>query len=268
MSTLPSHTDVIQLMAGQAKPGSERLFDQVVEKLAFGILTGRYPVGEVLPNETALSSELTVSRSAYREALKFLSSKGLIEAKQRTGTRVRPPVDWNLLDPDILRWSLHVGPSIDFARDLFELRRTIEPEATRLAALRRSDEDLASIEDALLQMEQLKPLSAGSISADLLFHERIFIASGNRALACLRSVVGPTILWSQNVKRVIGTKEFIDSLADHRRIFEAIAARDGELASAQSVLLITDALNTTTVAIEVEAAERQPHVSAARRTAS
>lgn len=252
MSTIPSHAQIIQLM-GPAKPGAERLFDQVVEKLALGILTGRYPPGDVLPNETALADEVTVSRSAYREALKFLSSKGLIEAKPKTGTRVRPPVDWNLLDPDILRWSLHAGPNMDFARDLFELRRTIEPEATRLAALRRSDEDLRSIEDALLRMETLKPLSAGSISADLQFHERIFVASGNRALACLKSVVGPTILWSQNVKRVIGPQEFVASLADHRRIYEAIAARDGELAAAQSVLLITSALNSTKVAIEKRA---------------
>jgi GntR family transcriptional regulator, galactonate operon transcriptional repressor len=268
MSTVPSHADVIQLMGHAAKPGAERLFDQVVEKLAFGILTGRYPVGDVLPNEVALANELTVSRSAYREALKFLSSKGLIEAKPRTGTRVRPPVDWNMLDPDILRWSLHVGPSIAFARDLFELRRTIEPEATRLAAIRRSDEDVDSIEDALLRMERLTPLSAGSISADLEFHERIFVASGNRALACLKSVVGPTILWSQNVKRVIGTEEFLASLADHRRIFEAIVARDGELAAAQSVMLITGALNTTTVAIEVEAAKGKPTGPSRRRTAS
>jgi GntR family transcriptional regulator, galactonate operon transcriptional repressor len=256
MSTIPSHAKVIQLM-GPSKPGTERLFDQVVEKLALGILTGRYPAGDVLPNETALADEVIVSRSAYREALKFLSSKGLIEAKPKTGTRVRPPVDWNLLDPDILRWSLHAGPSMEFARDLFELRRTIEPEATRLAALRRSDEDLRSIEEALSQMEKLKPLSAGSISADLHFHERIFVASGNRALACLKSVVGPTILWSQNVKRVIGPQEFVASLADHRRIFDAIVARDGELAAAQSVLLITGALNSTKVAIEKRAV-REP----------
>ena len=90
-----------------------------------------------------LADEVTVSRTAYREALKFLTSKGLIEAKPKTGTRVRPRGEWNLLDPDILRWSLQAGPSLDFARDLFELRRTIEPEATRLAALRHSDEDLA-----------------------------------------------------------------------------------------------------------------------------
>jgi GntR family transcriptional regulator, galactonate operon transcriptional repressor len=252
MSTIPSHAQVIQMM-GQTKPGAERLFDQVVEKIALGIITGRFPAGEVLPNESDLADELTVSRSAYREALKFLTSKGLIEAKPKTGTRVRPREDWNLLDPDILRWTLLAGPSIEFARDLFELRRTIEPEATRLAALRRTDADLRSIEDALVRMEQMKPLSTASITADLQFHERIFIASGNRALACLKSVVGPTILWSQDVKRVIGPQEFLASLADHRRIYEAIAARDSTLAAAQSVLLITGALNSTTTAIELGA---------------
>lgn len=252
MSTSATHAQVIQLM-GPSRRG-ERLFDQVVEKLALGIMTGRYPAGDVLPNESTLADELTVSRTAFREALKFLTAKGLIDARPKTGTRVRPRADWNLLDPDILRWTLLAGPSLDFARDLFELRRTIEPDATRLAALRRTDADLRGIEEALLRMERLKPLSTGSITADLHFHERIFVASGNRALACLKSVVGPTILWSQNVKKVIGTQEFLASLADHRRIYEAIAAQDGEVASAQAVLLITDALNSTTAAIEKRAA--------------
>lgn len=237
-------------LIGKPRAGTDRLFDQVVEMLALGIMSGRYAAGDILPNEAALAKDVSVSRSAYREAVKFLTSKGLIEARPKTGTRVRPRLDWNLLDPDILRWSLQAGPSVEFARDLFELRRIVEPEATRLAALRRTDADLAHIEDALVRMETNPPQSAPSIRADLDFHEHVFEATGNRALACLKNVVAPTILWSQEVKQAIGPDEFILSLKDHRRIFEALRAGDGEQAAAQATLLITDALNSTTLAIE------------------
>jgi GntR family transcriptional regulator, galactonate operon transcriptional repressor len=247
--TFAPHADVLQFIGtGPAQP--DRLFSQIVDKLAIGIVSGRYASGDVLPNESTLDVDVPVSRTAYREAIKFLTAKGLIEAKPKSGTRVRPLGDWNLLDPDILRWSLQGGPTVGFARDLFELRRTVEPEATRLAAIRRSDLDLHRIENALIRMETLKPMSTESISADLAFHEAIFEASGNRALACLKSVVSVTILWSQNVKRVVGTDEFVASLADHRRIYQAIAVGDGDVAAAQTVLLIADALSTTTFALQ------------------
>ena len=57
-----------------------------------------------LPNEGALSSELKISRTAVREAIKMLTAKGLVGSRPRRGTEVRPVSDWNLLDSDVLRW--------------------------------------------------------------------------------------------------------------------------------------------------------------------
>ena len=243
-----SRATVIELLgdvSGARAPNSDRLFGQVVDRLALGIVSGRYPTGALLPNESTLGHDIAVSRTAYREAIKFLTAKGLIEAKPKSGTRVRPQSDWNLLDPDILRWSLQGGVTIAFVRDLFELRRCIEPDAARLAAQRRSDIELAAIADALRAMETLPPLSTASIAADIAFHERIFEASGNRALTCLKSVVATTILWSLRVKKAADNGAFVRSVADHSRIYEAIAARDGVLAAAHSVALITGALTET-----------------------
>lgn len=269
MSTPNAHAEILPRLSGTGR--GERLFDQVVEMLAMGIVTERYPPGSVLPNEAALDVAVSVSRSAYREALKFLTSKGLIEAKPKFGTRVRPRSDWNLLDPDILRWSLQAGPSASFARDLFELRRAIEPEGARLAAMRRSEGDIERIEDAMARMERHAPMSTPSILADLDFHERILDASGNHALGCLKNVIAATILWSQNVKQAIGTAEFIASLKDHRRILDAIRLRDGDLAAARMTLLVADALESTTAAIEAGrrgaapgTAEPQPRKARAR----
>jgi GntR family transcriptional regulator, galactonate operon transcriptional repressor len=240
----PRQSKVVQL-PGQSPATADRLFNQIVDTIAIGIVSGHFAAGALLPNEGVLGGKITVSRTAHREAIKYLSAKGLIEAKRKSGTRVRPRTDWNLLDPDILRWSLVGGATRDFVRDLFELRRTIEPDAVRFAAARRTDEQLLKIENALIRMETLKPMSTEAIAADIEFHERIFEASGNQALSCLKGVVSTTILWSQNLKRQIGVAEFKRSLRDHRRIYEAIAAGDGELAAAHAVLLVADALNST-----------------------
>jgi DNA-binding FadR family transcriptional regulator len=233
-----------------ARPASgDRPFEQIVERLAIDIISGRHATGEQLPNETTLGLDISVSRTAFREALKYLTAKGLIEAKPRSGTRVRPRSAWNLLDPDILRWSLHAGPSLEFVRDLFELRRNIEPTAARLAALRHTVADLARLETALLGMELNEPIGPAAIDADLRFHEALFLATGNPALACLKDIVTTTILWSQRIKRPIGPSQFVDSLATHRRIFEAVRDRDGELAAAQTVMLVVEATNSTTAAM-------------------
>jgi GntR family transcriptional regulator, galactonate operon transcriptional repressor len=234
-------------------PQSDRLFGQVVDKIAIGIVGGHFAAGEQLPNEHELNGGMPVSRTAYREAIKFLTAKGLIEAKPKSGTRVRPRSDWNLLDPDILRWTLQGGATIEFARDLFELRRCLEPDVARLAAQRRSDAQLADIEQALHGMENHKPLSDGAIAADLAFHEHLFAATNNQTLACLKSAVSTTILWSLRVKRTSDNGAFVRSIPMHRHIFEAVAARDGELAAAHSTTLIASALTDTELALN-----RQP----------
>jgi GntR family transcriptional regulator, galactonate operon transcriptional repressor len=250
-------------------PSSLRPFDQVVDRLAVGIVSGRYPSGSLLPNESSLGADIDVSRTAYREALKFLAAKGLIEAKPKIGTRVRPQSDWNLLDPDILRWSLQGGVTVSFVRDLFELRRCVEPDAARLAAQRRSAAELEAIRVELVRMETLPPLTNASIAADIAFHERVFEASGNRALTCLKGVVATTVLWSLRIKRAADNGAFVRSIANHRLIYAAIAAHDGELAAALSVTLVTAALTDTEWALSLRTDQaKDDTISAAPRRAT
>ena len=75
------------------------------------------------------------SANALREAVKVLTGKGLISTAPRSGTKIRLMSDWNMLDPDVLRW--HADPetaSPEFLLDLIELRQIIEPRAAELAA--------------------------------------------------------------------------------------------------------------------------------------
>ncbi|AMJ61905.1 FadR/GntR family transcriptional regulator [Bosea sp. PAMC 26642] len=224
---------------------TDRLFGQVAQKLAVAIISGTVRAGELLPNEDDLRAEISVSRTAYREAVKVLTAKGLVEARPKSGTRVAPRDGWNLLDPDVLSWHFEADPNEKFIRDLFELRRFVEPSAARLAALRRTPADLARIETAYRGMIDNPPYAEVTIRADLAFHEAVFAAAQNSTLHCLASVVAATIQWSLLLKSADDKDYFVASLTDHERVLDAIIRRDGDLAAARMTTLVIDSLNTT-----------------------
>ncbi len=97
--------------------------------LGTAILRGDYAPESILPREAELMGTLGVSRTVLREALRTLTSKGLIESRPRVGTRVRPKHAWNLLDVDVLDWYSRVAEPMQFALKLQEMREMIEPYA-------------------------------------------------------------------------------------------------------------------------------------------
>lgn len=223
----------------------DRLFAQVAQKLAVAIITGRCGAGELLPNEDDLRGEISVSRTAYREAVKFLTGKGLVESRPKSGTRVAEREGWNLLDPDVLSWHFEADPNEQFIRDLFELRIQVEPAAARLAALRRSEDDIALLELAFRDMRDGIPYADATMRADLAFHEAIFQATRNAPFHCLAPVVGATIRWSLLLKSAEDEGIFAASLVDHERIMQAIIGREPDLAAARMTALVLDSLGTT-----------------------
>src|SRR3546814_6993652 len=84
-------------------------------------------------------STLTDTLFPYREAVRILAAKGLVESRPKTGTRVSPQAKWHLLDPDVLSWIFEFEPGDDLLASLFELRKIVEPEAAALAAQRRTE---------------------------------------------------------------------------------------------------------------------------------
>ena len=114
-------------------------------------MTGEYSPGTVLFVED-LERELRVSKTVVRESLKVLGAKGLVDSRPKRGTVVRPRTAWSLLDPDLLLWRQVSKNDPGFLRDLSEVRFIVEPEGARLAATRRTDRDLADLEQALEDM--------------------------------------------------------------------------------------------------------------------
>ena len=202
-----------------------RLHGALAHRLGVDILRGLHPSGETLPNEIESSSTLDISRSAYREAIRILAAKGMVESRPKMGTRVTERSRWNLLDPDVLRWMFEAEPSEAFILGLFELRLITEPAAASLAAQRRTDEHLRDMDAALIVMAAETLATEAGRQADLDFHDALMRATDNEALASLSSSIGAAVAWSTRYKQRVKALER-DPVPDHRAVYEAIARGD------------------------------------------
>src|ERR687885_155517 len=145
------------------------LHGAVVHEIGVRIVRGELEPGDTLP-ENGLLDEPGVSRTVLREAIKVLAAKRLVESRPKTGTRVRPRRDWNLLDPDVLAWQIEAGPDADFLGQALELRRMIEPAAARLAAERATDGQIAALRRAYKGMAAAGDALDAFMEPDLRFH--------------------------------------------------------------------------------------------------
>ncbi|HEX5768432.1 MAG TPA: FadR/GntR family transcriptional regulator [Burkholderiales bacterium] len=199
------------------KPRKRNLFGQAVEELGSRIVCGELQPGQLLL-ESDVCRELGTSRTVVREALKSLSAKGLVDTRTRTGTRVLEATHWNLLDLDVLGWRYAAMPRIQFFRELFELRRMIEPSAAALAAERATKADIEAIARAYADMQSAPHESAAAIDADLRFHRALLAAAHNELLAQMAGVIGAGLLTSFR----ISSSSFDVFVPQHGEVLEAI----------------------------------------------
>jgi DNA-binding FadR family transcriptional regulator len=227
----------------------ERLHGSIARKLGIAIVSGRIKPGETLDTEIDSSEKMSVSRTAYREAVRILAAKGLVVSRPKSGTQVCPRSAWHLLDPQVLEWLFDGPPSQDFLVGLFELRLIIEPAAAALAAERRSAADLAQLRSALQRMERHGLATADGQSADREFHDAILAATRNPALFALSSSIGAAVRWTTIFKQ---RKRRLprDPMPEHWRVFDAIAAGGADAARAAMENLVTLALADTRLAMK------------------
>jgi DNA-binding FadR family transcriptional regulator len=210
------------------------------------IVTGRLEPGTLLDYEIEASERLKVSRSAYREALCMLASKGLVEARPRVGTRVSAMRRWHLLDPDVLGWIFAATPDPKLIAALFELRRIVEPPAAALAAERRSTADLRTMERALEAMAQYSLGTACGCAANQEFHATLLSASANPFVESLTSGIGAAVARTSLFKQRHHTLAR-DPVSDHLRVFAAVRDRKPKLAQQAMTRLLNLALRDTPV---------------------
>jgi len=245
--TRPAAVNRIKLpMSGQ---GVRRIHGSIAHDLGVAILTGRYAPGDTLPGEIEFSEQLGVSRSAYREAIRMLAAKGLVESRPKTGTRVSDRNRWNVLDPEVLAWTFESEPSAVLIRDLFELRMIVEPAAAALAAERRNGVDLAHMGHALGEMARFGLATDEGRAADQAFHHAVLEAARNAPLIALSSSIAAAVSWTTIFKQR-RRKLPRDPLPDHRRIYEAIADADPAAAREAMTELVRLALQDTELSLE------------------
>jgi DNA-binding FadR family transcriptional regulator len=204
--------------------------DRVTSGLAKQILSGEVLQGALLPTEAELAAKFKVSRTALREAVRTLAAKGLVETRQRAGTRVRASDEWNRLDTDVLGWMGEIEPDLDFVRGLTEARQIIEPAAAEMAARRATARNLAAIEEAYDAMCAAKLTDLDACArADVAFHVAILRASRNPVLANLGNVIGAALM---NAFRLTtsASVNYRKTLAAHGEVFEAIRMRHADIA--------------------------------------
>ncbi|MEU0491427.1 FadR/GntR family transcriptional regulator [Nocardiopsis changdeensis] len=211
---------------------------QTVRLLGERVLSGRIGEGETI-DLAALSDELDLSLTAIREAIKVLAAKGLVGSRQKKGTFVRPRGDWNLLDPDVVRWQIAAGAGDVFFRDLAELRDALEPAAARLAAVRRTDADTAELRAALEEMALTADGPAEeAVSADLRWHRALLAATHNELFT--RTDVFFAAGLSERDRLVHGGAHK-DPVPSHGAVTDAVAAGDPAAAEAAMRSLLAQA---------------------------
>ena len=197
------------------------LAEQVFERLERDILGGVYPRGALL-TELGLGTDLGVSRTPIREALRRLEQEHLIEM---TGKGI-----------------LVIGITQKDLQDIFSIRMRIEGLASREAALRITDEELRELRDTLeLQEFYVMKHNAGSIRGmDSKFHQLIYRFSGSTALYdTLIPLHNKTQKYRQT--SVENETRATQSAMEHRAIYEAIAERNADLAEKHTLTHIENA---------------------------
>lgn len=236
-----------------AYPGRGR-HGRVLDALGTRIVTGVLPPGASIdPGE--LEREFRVSRSVVREALKVLTAKGLIDARPRRGTYVLERDAWVSLDSDVLRWRFSGEPDSAFLDELFEVRLIIEPKTARLAALRRTSQDLAAIERALAAMASAGTDAESHVEADVAFHGALLAAAHNSLVEHLAPAVETGLRMRDAFVHGALASNPVD---EHRVVFEAVEARDPEAAErAMGVLLERSAVGVDAArALRIEGANK------------
>jgi DNA-binding FadR family transcriptional regulator len=213
----------------------------LVWEIGLRIVRGDYAPGDTLPRADLWAEELGVSRTVVREVTRVLAEKGLVESRQRLGTKVRPRTAWNLVDPEVIAWQREAGPGLQFFRDLSDVRVAIESTAARLAAERATAEEIAGMHAHYAHMKERIHDPAAYAAADLDLHAAILRATHNELLALLTHTISEGLIASRDVT-VRSPGANLRSMPLHAGVVDAIEKRDGNLAAARMTELVEQAI--------------------------
>jgi DNA-binding FadR family transcriptional regulator len=202
------------------------LHTHVLDSLGLAITAGEYPPGSVLRTDE-IAERFDVSRTVVREVVRVLESMYLVESRRRVGVTVQPPEQWNVYDPQVIRWRLAGADRPRQLRSLTVLRSAVEPVAAGLAALRATPAQCADLTEQALGMvatSRGRQLEAYLVH-DVAFHRIVLNASGNEMFARLGDVVAE-VLTGRTHHQVMFPDPDPAAVTLHVRVAEAVRERD------------------------------------------
>lgn len=207
-------------------PQRSALADQVITALRAAITSGEWPVGTRIPTEPELVEQLGVARNTVREAVRALAHNGLLDIRQGSGTYVVATSE--------LAGVMHRRFADADPRHVAEMRSALETSGARLAALRRTDGDLAQLGTLLERREAA--WSSGVVEefveADASLHLGVVAASHNDVLTAVYADLGEVM--RDFLRFDVGGELRPENHMDHARLIEAIHAGDAEAAAREA----------------------------------
>lgn len=225
--------DTVKKSFFDARPAAPaRLADTVFDTIATALLDGRISPGDALPAESEIAREFGVSKPVAREALRQLTSAGLISTQQGKVARAKEING----EPLERIYGYAVRSSLVRLQEANEMRLVVETGIARLAAQRQEKSGIAVMERALDEMRRALKEPEGFTEADILFHLGMALATGNTMIRVQMEgmrVVQREVseLFSRRSNRT--DADWNATIERHRDIYEAIAAGDADLAQKQ-----------------------------------
>jgi GntR family transcriptional repressor for pyruvate dehydrogenase complex len=207
----------------------KRAYEDIVQQVLALIEGGKLKQGDQLPSERELTEIFKVSRTTVREAIRTLESMKLLQSRQGNGTYVLATSEEALIQP----LAAALFNAKDDIRDIFFIRKIIEPQVAQLAAENGTAEEIADLEEILRKQEICIEKGENIIETDSEFHNLMASATKNRVMERLIVALVDFLKQSRENYLLDGqhdSKRPERSLEGHKQVLAAIKIGDGEAA--------------------------------------
>jgi GntR family transcriptional repressor for pyruvate dehydrogenase complex len=212
-----------------------RLYEQVVDQIQAWIAQNGLEVGDRLPPERELASRLGVSRATVSQALVAMEVVGMVSVRHGDGVILVEPAGSTKVVNALRRHAQQLP-------EIIEAREALETKLAALAAGRRTESDLAAMDEALAFMERDIASGGRGVEADERFHAAVTAAGHSPLLARLMAEISDLIRETR-ISSLSQPDRPVNSLRGHRKIADAIRAGDAEaaaLAMQEHVAMVSD----------------------------
>lgn len=216
----------------------ERPVDKIISQLRGLITSGELNAGDKLPSERKLAENFGIGRAHVRDAIKKLEFYGILKTHPQSGTIVSGNgiVALEGLITDVIQLEDHNFKS------LVETRVLLEKQTAKLAAAKRTEDDIVQMTNALKAYEIKVKEGVPAVEEDLLFHIKIAESGKNNVLKSLMMIITPDIISSFNKLKICNDKNTYKSLEEHRIILDHIIHQESDLSCEAMERHLTDVL--------------------------